>query len=510
MSSEFLWVAQKVLEDQKKPMGPKEIIDRALKDRLFTDKIAGKTPHQTMKSKLSVDVKRRGEASLFVRTRPGKFYLRSLLASSDEIYTASPIEKPKSHENVLVFPSSEFYKRSPLQGISSSWKQIKRQLLRPDKCLHINRVEAEETDQFKQIISYIMISRNDSVLSFRRGNYNRVEDFLKGSYCVGFGGHIAQRDRTFFSEDMGLTDGTIRELNEELVLPPSDIKRLKNGEGLSCVGVINDDSSEAGRRHFAFVFQYEVSGDEEWEDPKRGEKSITKLQWLRPNEPRIPIWNFEYWSQLCLREYFPAVISTTPAYKLLHRASLAPPNILCVIGELGCGKSEATRILTERFGYTAVNTGRVLAKLLNIPPVPETPRETFQREAWNYISKDKGSEKLARQVWVEIEKSDNERILIDGIRHRSTLSNLRHNAGKRRIGVLYVYTLPDVAYDFFEQRERRDISFFDFLSLRAAPAEREVGELLGQADGVLYNWAGLADYRRTIAAMARDFLSNDR
>ena len=83
-------------------MSPRDLVDLGQKRQLFSDNVAGKTPYQTMKSKLSVHVRRFGEASPFVRTAPGHFYLRSLLHGGETPFDAKPIRPPKSREKVLV------------------------------------------------------------------------------------------------------------------------------------------------------------------------------------------------------------------------------------------------------------------------------------------------------------------------------------------------------------------------------------------------------------------------
>ncbi len=104
--SEFLLVAQKLFETEKRPMRPRELVDLAIERKLFTHNIAGATPHQTMKAKLSVHVRRLGEQSTFVRTEPGRFYLRYLLGDSLP-YPAPPLTVPRAEERILVFRTKE-------------------------------------------------------------------------------------------------------------------------------------------------------------------------------------------------------------------------------------------------------------------------------------------------------------------------------------------------------------------------------------------------------------------
>ena len=87
MQSEFLTVAGQILQREQRSMSAKEITSLAIRDSLFSDKLAGKTPHQTMKSKLSVHIRRYGTASVFVRTEPGKFQLRQTLLSQNHVKT---------------------------------------------------------------------------------------------------------------------------------------------------------------------------------------------------------------------------------------------------------------------------------------------------------------------------------------------------------------------------------------------------------------------------------------
>jgi len=496
--SEFLIVAQKVLAEKGEPMRPKDIVEFAFRNKLFSDNVAGKTPHQTMKAKLSVDIRRHGSSSKFIRTAPGRFFLRELIDGRRGQYDALPLMPPNEANRILVFPSKLLDTFGRFQGVTKNWKRIARSLLTPS-CFYMNRLAAESDNDHKQILTYIMVRKDDRLLAYKRGTFNRVEDFLKGAQCIGFGGHVSEKDLNLFSsDDLGLIESAIRELKEELDLPASDLQRLYSGHNLRVVGVLNDDSSLVGRRHFAFILEYTVSENPLWFHPKRGEKSITQLRWLNLESPDFSLWNFEYWSQLCIREFFSRSLRTQPAFRLRRRARLRPPNVLFVLGPVGSGKSEATAILKEEFGYSEVNSGQVIADLLGIPPVPATPRIAFQEAAWAFIDGEGSAERLAQAIWSRVLSIDKDRVLIDGIRQRATIRSLQRLAGTRRIGLLYIHTPPDVAYQFFCNRQGPAASIHDFLALREAPVEREVESLIGECDAVLYNWTGQKQYRQVV------------
>lgn len=505
--SEFLDVAEQILLQTRQPMTPSELVDIAIRQKLFSDKIAGKTPHQTMKAKLSVHVRRQGKNSTFVRTSPGRFFLRSLVSDAKDIYEAPPLQLPNAGEQVLVFEGARLDKSLSFQGISARWKRYQRSLLVPETCRYVDRLAAETNDSFKQVVTYIMVTRGDAVLAYKRGSFNRTEDFLRGSHCIGFGGHVAAIDRNLFGfRDMGIAENVFRELNEELVLPEADRRRLVQGEGIKCVGVLNDDSSSAGQRHFAFLYSYETSKDPAWDSPVRGEKSITQLRWLTPDTKNDPIWAFEYWSQLCLRAYFPALVETTTAYKIVRRNPFRPPHIICVLGAAGSGKSEVTKLLSKEYRYLEINTGKVVAKLLGIPPIPQTRRDVFQKRAWRFIRNKNGPQRLAEAIWQQASKAGSKPIVVDGIRHQSTLKALKDCAKSYNIGLLYVHTLPDLAFQFYSERERKDDSVFDFLKLRRSNTEQEVETILPMSDVVLYNWTGKDRFRKIIRQLMTEIL----
>lgn len=506
--SEFILIAEKVIEHEKRAMSAIEIVDYAQKRKMFSDNISGKTPHQTMKAKLSVHIRKHGNNSIFVRTQKGKFYLRKLLTPSQQVYEAIPIKKPKPKENVLVFKSELLGTASRFQGISIYWKQKMQSLINSKHCFYVPRIEAEIDNSIKQVLTYVLITRSDDeVLAYNRGNYNRVEDFLRGAACIGFGGHVIEPDNDLInSDDMGIYNCVVRELTEELKLPDIDKRRILNREGINCVGVLNDDSSEAGQRHIAFIFKYQVSNHSYWNSPVRGEKSITKLRWFKTNANKVHIWEFEYWSQLCLARYFKKHVKPSSHFRINRVSKLRPPNIICILGQVGSGKSQVARILESEFNYQIVNTGRMVAELLDLPPVPTTPREEFQRRAWNFIKSKKGPKLLARELAEKTNEDSNLRTVIDGIRQYSTIEALKEAVAPRRLGFIYVHTLPSIAFELYGKRERDDMTIFDFLSLRNAEVERDVEDMIRISDVVLYNWFGETELKDTIKKFMKEIL----
>jgi hypothetical protein len=69
-----LSVVEEILRETNVPMSVKEIVERA-GSRLPSK---SKTPDTVVARDLSMDIKKKGEVSLFVRTSPGRYTLRDL------------------------------------------------------------------------------------------------------------------------------------------------------------------------------------------------------------------------------------------------------------------------------------------------------------------------------------------------------------------------------------------------------------------------------------------------
>jgi predicted NUDIX family phosphoesterase/dephospho-CoA kinase len=500
VDSQFLQAAYVLLQRSGRPMSPKDLVDAAIREGLLSDKRTGKTPRSTMNSKLSVHIKRLGDKSAFVRTGPGLFDLRRLI--NEHTYQAPSRMPAQATERILVFPAAWLDRRGRFQGVIQECQQLAGRLLAEANCTYLGRMHAEQKDDYKQVLTYVLVTRRDEVLAYKRGSYNRVEDFLRGCHCIGFGGHVSSDDLNIMdSQYLGIYNCAARELSEELKLPVEDENRLVSGEGLDLIGLLNDDSSPTGRRHFAFVMRYEVSNPTHWDKIRPREQSITNLRWLKPVAPGFSLWDFEYWSQLCFREFFSQALEVQPDYRVRRRLPLRPPHVVCVLGQVGSGKSEATDVLKSEFGYAEINTGRVIADALNLAPVTEETRLSFQERAWAFIQQPNGPHALAKAINRSIQDCASPRVLVDGIRQRATLEELRRLVSPRRMGLIYIHTPADIAYRFYRKRMADECSIQDFLRVRDAPVEREVSTMLEVSDAVIFNWSGKVEYQAAIRAL---------
>ncbi len=287
--SKFLEAAYRVLHETGLPLTVAEVTERALKLELIPS--TGKTPGQTMKSKLSTDILYRRERSLFMRTDAGKFALRAWQAEGDKEYIADRYVKALLKEEAMVFPAPSLSSYVPAPGL---WPISPKEGLRLiDECRPMERTLAEQDASVIQLVSGFVVQHEGRVLTYKRTK-RLPESRLHGEYSVLFGGHLNPDDisplfNIFAPEHASLME---RELNEEL--------RLYTTYSLSLRGVLYDDARPVSRQHLAIVFDVDLA-EPHYVVGERGFLQQDKFEsWAEIGER---LGDFENWSQLLFRMY---------------------------------------------------------------------------------------------------------------------------------------------------------------------------------------------------------------
>ncbi len=95
-----LAVVEEILREVAVPMSVREIVERA-GARLPSK---SKTPDTVVARDLSMDIKRKGESSTFVRSSPGRYTLRALFAveATPELAAPSPLSSALRNERAAA------------------------------------------------------------------------------------------------------------------------------------------------------------------------------------------------------------------------------------------------------------------------------------------------------------------------------------------------------------------------------------------------------------------------
>jgi predicted NUDIX family phosphoesterase len=283
--AKFLNVAHAVLSKKNEPLSAREIVAIAQDEGLL--QTAGRTPWQTMKSKLSTDILRSGTDSRFMRTDKGQFALREWKARLDE-HVADRYQKALRDEDIVVFSAESLNRYVPGVGIFGSDFDQDRLL---DECRPMRRSVAEEDGSVIQLVSVFIIHHEDRYLTYKRTR-RLPESRLHGYYSIAFGGHLNPED---ISRLLNIFDPKVggplilRELGEELRLQIGEILELKYR------GLLYDDARAVSRQHLGVVYDVFVRTGK-FEIGERGFLMDAKFETISQIESRIN--EFENWSQM--------------------------------------------------------------------------------------------------------------------------------------------------------------------------------------------------------------------
>ncbi|MBC8328958.1 MAG: hypothetical protein ISR76_02670 [Planctomycetes bacterium] len=154
----------------------------------------------------------------------------------------------------------------------------------------MERRYAEDHPEFKQVIPYVAVCRDEQILCLTRLK-TQGEKRLHGLKSIGVGGHVNPCDA--LEGGCLFQQACSRELHEELVLPPAPLS-------LTPVGILNDDRTEVGAVHLGAVYRLDASSIEvsirETAAMSGGFQPLDQLE-ARASGPEN---GFETWSALLL------------------------------------------------------------------------------------------------------------------------------------------------------------------------------------------------------------------
>lgn len=285
----FLDIAYKVLLEEQKPLTAKEIIAIAQKKGWLHS--SGKTPSQTMKSKISTDILNNKESSDFMRSDRARFALRDWRSRIEE-YVADRYQKALLDENAVVFPATSLIKYLNGPGLHPCPLKNSGELLR--ECRPMLRREAELDKSVIQLVSVFILRHKNLYLTHKRTK-RLPENRLHGYYSMFFGGHLNTDDIKplfdIFKPEYGRLF-LLRELHEEVRLPK------QNEFEIIYRGLLYDNSRDLSMQHLGIVYDVELKS-KEYEIGERGFLMDHKFESLGQMEARID--DFENWSVFIIK-----------------------------------------------------------------------------------------------------------------------------------------------------------------------------------------------------------------
>lgn len=197
----YLTLAEEVLEQARRPLSSREIIQRAYVMGVVPSHLYGKTQHKTLTARISEDILERKEQSLFFRPYPGRYFLSKFLGdeSLPEEYRRRIIARRRARQ--LSKEYAAFLPRGYALRVDE-WGCFSRQEF--SKVVRRNDVAYDRNGEASEIAMPIWhfsyVRRGSQILTYKRGKYlDGRQDISKGK-TIGFASPLTHDDRSLFEQ----------------------------------------------------------------------------------------------------------------------------------------------------------------------------------------------------------------------------------------------------------------------------------------------------------------------
>lgn len=232
----YLDLAARVLREVRKPLGARQILQTAYQMRIVPQNLYGKTQHKTLQARLAESIRRERTRSPFLRTDPGRFFLRSFLGDPS-IPTRYKREYPaRPRADQLRSFEVACFRRSDAGDIPS------KSILDPNALttfpVAVRRLAEVSSDDQYLFLRIFVVTAQPSQIMVRRAAHS-LRDALGSKISLGSLGFVRGDDRSMFSEDpFGLTEASLRTMSEQLNLTSADINRIRERRFLRLIGFL--------------------------------------------------------------------------------------------------------------------------------------------------------------------------------------------------------------------------------------------------------------------------------
>ncbi len=290
----YLDIAQTVLQAARRPLSAKTMIDMAYEAGVVPPHLHGRTQHKTLQARLSEDILHRRETSLFYRTEPGHFALKTFLddpSIPEEWKVPFPARRRtrdlKRRHAIAISKSIAAGIGKRLANFESVFGQAE------DKGAVTSMHPDEMSSQgYCAVWTFSMVRRADCVLSYRIGRYRDDRDSFANRRSIGFPGALAADDVSLFSRDrLGVEDCAITVLQFDLDLSLAAFSGT-TGRRPSIDGVIAVEGPE-GVLDVVVILSWHCP---DWFEPTTRRLSLNEPTWLRAKTRLNNMDDFEPWS----------------------------------------------------------------------------------------------------------------------------------------------------------------------------------------------------------------------
>ncbi len=305
----YLRIAEDVLKTVRRPLGPRAMLVQAYRQGIVPKHLHGRTQFKTLGARISEDILKKRDGSLFFRTQPGRFFLREFLTEETlpEEYRQPIIARRRVRE--LVRGPALAIRLAHLSNLAAS------NVINRDRLLKFINKTYDCYDDYRYlredsvfIWSFVLVKRENLVLSYRLGRYRDDRDSFMTHRSIGFKTLVVEHERTLFNlTDMGIVDAGVKATTIDLDIPVIQSKNADTKPAKICHFLVSQTTNET--KDILAVVEYECPG---WFEPMRRRLAINDLDWLDLHQPVNNIDDFDPWSKLVLLTYMHRTLTVAP------------------------------------------------------------------------------------------------------------------------------------------------------------------------------------------------------
>lgn len=293
-------------------MSAREILQSAIMQGILPRHLYGKTPHKTLQARLSEDILANQQNSLFYRTSAGEFFLRELAASTSgsgdykSEYIAPRRKSQIIGDRVLAIKKKRWIVRQgDCRFVSADDFHIEKNLADFD---YISRDSASR-QHYLPVVSFILMRRKESVLSFVVGKWKRNTDILQPTRSIGFGTFVREEDKDFtYDSYYGVIESGLSALCHGTGLP-NDLAEAARYSSELTPRFWTASRTQTGEDALFLLADYICPRDFE---PGRPNLSFTGLKWIDIRTPPNDLTNYDDLSSEILQNNLPNTYQFLP------------------------------------------------------------------------------------------------------------------------------------------------------------------------------------------------------
>ncbi|MCZ8315573.1 winged helix-turn-helix domain-containing protein [Phreatobacter sp.] len=307
MQPSLLHVAEKILTRLDRPATAQEIIEEARRDPALSREIRGKTPHKTLQARISVDILKKRDGSLFYRNAPARFGLRRFLKDRNLSRIEKNIHIGRRRRREIPRGEVAVVSKARLAAFDTAgFFPAKAYPLRSLQYIDVSYLDAKLAkfdDTQAELMCFVVLRSANDFLTYEVGALAPIRNTFDGHNSIGFIDNIRSSDLDLFNKyNVGFETAARRIVHDEILFLSSDVREYIND--VQFLGFIasplRGNAPQHSRGFIGLIAIIDSKCRFETEGTSLGYRN---LKWRPVDSCYSAIAEFDPWSQYLLRAF---------------------------------------------------------------------------------------------------------------------------------------------------------------------------------------------------------------